>query len=84
MAVKGLNSRGWVGAGNLVCTKYCTNYIVFVQNIDKKPNEAVSRFGLTARPVSEWTSFQIYIDSPSSLKVVFCGHCLVTLSLTIN
>ena len=38
VAVKGYNSRGGVGGGgwDLVCTKHCTKYVVFVQNIEEK------------------------------------------------
>ena len=43
----------------------------------------VSRFGLAVRLVSRGTSVRIRFGSPFSLKVVVCGHCLVTLSLTI-
>ena len=44
----------------------------------------VSRFGLavSVRLVSRRTSVRICFGSPS--KVVVCGHCLVTLSLTVN
>ena len=41
----------------------------------------VSRFGLA---VSRGTSVRIRFGSPVSSKVVVCGHCLVTLSFTIN
>ena len=41
----------------------------------------VSRFGLA---VSWGTSVRIRFGSPFSSKVVVCGHCLMTLSLTIN
>ena len=41
----------------------------------------VSRFG---KLVSRGTSVRIRFGSPFSSKVVVCGHCLVTLSLTIN
>ena len=41
----------------------------------------VSRFGLA---VGRRTSVRIRFGSPFSSKVVVCGHCLVTLSLTIN
>ena len=34
--------------------------------------------------VSRRTLVQIHIGSPFSSKVMACGHCLVTLSLTIN
>ena len=44
----------------------------------------VSRFGLGVRLVSRGTSVRIRFGSPFSSKVVVCGHCLVTLSLTIN
>ena len=44
----------------------------------------VSRFGLAVKLVSRGTSVRIRIGSPSTLKVVVCGHCLVTLSLTIH
>ena len=40
----------------------------------------VSRFGLA---LSRGTSVQIRFGSPFSSKVVVCGHCIVTLSLTI-
>ena len=43
----------------------------------------VSRFGLAVRLVSRGTSVQIRFGSPFSSKFVVCGHCLVTLSLTI-
>ena len=44
-----------------------------------------SRFGLAVRLVSGRTSVRYRFGSPfSSKKVVVCGHCLVTLSLTIN
>ena len=36
------------------------------------------------RLVSRGTSVQIRFGCPFSSKVVVCGHCLVTLSLTIN
>ena len=36
------------------------------------------------RLVSSGTSVRIHFGSPFSSKVVVCGHCLVTLSLTIN
>ena len=36
------------------------------------------------RLVSRGTSVRIHFGSPFSSKVVICGHCLVTLSLTIN
>ena len=42
----------------------------------------VSWFGV--RLVSRGTSVQIRLGSPFSPKVVVSGHCLVTLSLTIN
>ena len=44
-------------------------------------------FGLAVRRVrlvSRGTSVRIRFGSPFSSKVVVCGHCLVTLSLTIN
>ena len=41
----------------------------------------VSRFGLA---VSRGTSVRICFGSPFSSQVVVCGHCLVTLSLTLN
>ena len=44
----------------------------------------VSRFGLAVRLVSRGTSVRIRFGSPFSAKIVVCGHCLVTLSLTIN
>ena len=47
----------------------------------------MSRFGLAVRPlrlVSRGTSVRIRFGSPFSSKLVVCGHCLVTLSLTIN
>ena len=48
----------------------------------------VSRFGLAVRfrLVSRRASAQLRFGSPSSLKriQVVCGHCLVTLPLTIN
>ena len=34
--------------------------------------------------VSRRTSVRIRFGSPFSSKVVLCGHCLVTLSLTVN
>ena len=43
-----------------------------------------SRFVLKVRLVSRGTSVRIRFGSPFSSKVVVCGHCLVTLSLTIN
>ena len=42
----------------------------------------VSRFGVM--PVSRGTSVQIRVGCPFYSKVVVCGHCLMTLSLTIN
>ena len=51
----------------------------------KKGNtKNVSQFGLVVRLVRRGTSVQISFGSPFSSKVVVCGHCLVTLSLTIN
>ena len=51
----------------------------------KKGNtKNVSQFGLVVRLISRGTSVQICFGSPFSSKVVVCGHCLVTLSLTIN
>ena len=49
----------------------------------------VSWFGLAVlryilRLVSRVTSVRIRFGSPFSSKVVVCGQCLVTLSLTIN
>ena len=47
----------------------------------------VSRFGIAVsvvRLVSRGILLQIRFGSPFSSKVVVCGHCLVTLSLTIN
>ena len=44
----------------------------------------VSRFGLSLRLVSRGTSVRIRFGSPLSSNVVVCGHCLVTLSITIN
>ena len=43
----------------------------------------VSRFGLEVRRQAGWASVRIRFGSPFSSKVVVCGHCLVTLSLTI-
>ena len=43
-----------------------------------------SRFGLAVRLGSRGSSVRIRFGSPFSSKVVVCGHCLVTLSLTIN
>ena len=42
------------------------------------------RFSLTVRPVSGRTSVRYRFGSPFSSNVVVCGHCPVTLSLTIN
>ena len=44
----------------------------------------VNWFGLEVRLVSKGTSVRIRFGSHLSSKVVVCGHCLVTLSLTIN
>ena len=44
----------------------------------------LSRFGLVVRRVSRGTSVRLRFGSLFSLKVVVCGHSLVTLSLTIN
>ena len=46
----------------------------------------MSRLGLAERHryFSRRTSVRIRLGSPFSSKVVVCGHCLVTLSLTIN
>ena len=46
-------------------------------------SQAESRFGLAVRLVSRGTSVRICFGSPFSSKVVVCGLCLVTLSLTI-
>ena len=48
--------------------------------------ETVSRSGLavSVRLVSRGTSVRICFGAPFSSKVAVCGHCLVTLSLTIN
>ena len=45
-----------------------------------------SRFGLAVRRRLESgrTSVRYRFGSPFSSKVVVCGHCLVTLSLTTN
>ena len=43
-----------------------------------------SRFGLAVRLISRGTSVRIRFGSPFSSTAVVCGHCLVTLSLTIN
>ena len=51
------------------------------------PLAVVSRFGLAVRrfrPVSRKTSVRIRFGSPFSSEVVVCGHCLVTLSITVN
>ena len=47
------------------------------------PRRFVSRFGLAVRLVSRRTSVRFCFGSPFSSKIVVCGHCLVTLSLTI-
>ena len=46
----------------------------------------MSQFGLAVRRwAGKQTDFvRIRFGSPFSSKVVVCGHCLVTLSLTIN
>ena len=46
----------------------------------------VSRFGLAVklRLVNRGTSVRIRFGSPFSSKVVVCGHCLVTLSITVT
>ena len=44
----------------------------------------VSRLGLATRLVSRGISIQIGFGSPFSSKVVVCGYCLVTSSLTYN
>ena len=44
----------------------------------------VSRFGLVVRLVSGRASVRFRFGSPLSSEVVVCGHCLVTLSLTVN
>ena len=44
----------------------------------------VPRFGLAVRLVSRGTLVRTCFSSPFSSKIVVCGHCLVTLSLTIN
>ena len=38
----------------------------------------------SVRLVSRGTSVRIHFGSPFPSKSVVCGHCLVTLSLTIN
>ena len=43
----------------------------------------VSWFGLGVRLVSGGTLVRIGFGFPFSSKVVVCGHCLVTLSLTV-
>ena len=48
-----------------------------------KKENGVSRFGLAVRVVSRGTSVRIYFGSPFTSKAVVCGHCLVTLSVTI-
>ena len=48
------------------------------------PQFAVSRLGPAVRLVSGRTSVRFRFGSPLSSKVVVCGHCLATLSLTIN
>ena len=45
---------------------------------------SVSQFGLVVKLVSSRTSVRFHFGFPFSSKVVVCGHCLVTLSLTIN
>ena len=46
--------------------------------------EPVWPSGKGVRLVSRGTSVRIRFGSPFSSKVVVCGHCHVTLSLTIN
>ena len=46
---------------------------------------SLSRFGLAAvSRTTETESVRIRFGSPFSSKIVVCGHCLVTLSLTVN
>ena len=47
-------------------------------------SELVWPSGRLLRLVSRATSVRIRLDSPFSSKVVVCGHCLVTLSRTVN
>ena len=46
--------------------------------------EPVWPSGKAVRLVSRWPSVRIRFGSPFSSNVVVCGHCLVTLSLTVR
>ena len=57
-----------------------------VKEVMLNPDLCVRRFGLAVR---RWAgkqkdSVRICFGSPFSSEVVVCGHCLVTLSFTIN
>ena len=51
---------------------------------DQQPAMCVSQFVLAVRLVSKGTSVRIRFGSPFSSKIVVCGQCLVTLSITTN
>ena len=59
----------------------CVHYL---KREAREERNMVSRFGLAVKRGKQRTSVRIRFGSLFSSKVVVCGYCLVTLSLTIN
>ena len=76
---------GGGGGGEYLLTKFL--HLMSYKRHTKRKKENVSRFGLAVR---RWAGKQKGLGSIAFRlsflfkEVVVCGHCLVTLSLTIN